>query len=728
MRRVRRLAGAVVAAFALLSASLLLSGARGATAQDDPASRALLFLQAQQSETDGSVHADFPSYSPSELYAIGAAAAGYDPKALRRGNGPSVVDYLAAHAGTACASAGACGRLLQAVIAANTDPTAFGGVDVPARLMSMYSASDGAFGAGDVFTQSLAVQGLLSAGDAVPAAALTNLRLGQNANGGWGYEAFPPDTNSTAMALMTLDAAGDHSRDSSALLWLHTQQDPDAGFAYSPGTASDPDSTALVLQAVIGAGQDPSGAPWSVAGHTPSTWLAAHQDASGGFAYPGASSVDTDTTSQALPALEQAPYPVRSAYATGFTPAVESRAALSALLYLHARQSPADGSLHSDFPSYDPSELYAIGAAAAGYDPKTLGATTADPSVMDYLAANAADACSIAGACGRLIQAVVAANQNAHAFGGADLVALLMSAYTSSNGGFGAGDVFTQSLAVQGLVAAAAPVPQPALTNLRQAQASDGGWGFGSFGSDTNSTAMALMALDSAGDHRDDGSGLRWLHTQQSADGGFPSQAGSPSDAASTALVLQAIAGTGHNPAGADWSISGHTPLSWLIAEQDAGGGYRYPGQPDDTDTTAQVIPALERVPFPVPFSQRAFYVTGATLQGSSSSATPTPTRAPSSPGPTALHAGVVTPPAARRDNAPPATAQPTTASTATPAPAGGVLGTTAPTPRSDIATAQPAAPGGGLPAALVYLLIGAGTIALGAAAGFLMLRRRTAA
>ena len=56
----------------------------------------------------------------SELYAIGAAAGGYDPKALAASSGKSVVDYLAAGAAKACTTSnpGGCGELIQAVVAA----------------------------------------------------------------------------------------------------------------------------------------------------------------------------------------------------------------------------------------------------------------------------------------------------------------------------------------------------------------------------------------------------------------------------------------------------------------------------------------------------------------------------------------------------------------------------------------------------------------------------------
>ena len=106
------------------------------------------------------------------------------------------------------------------------------------------------------------------------------------------------------MVLMALDAAGVHSRDRSALAWLHTQQDGDGGFPYQAGAGTDPDSTALVLQALIATGQNPEAPAWAPGGHTPLAELIATQDGNGGFTFPGNTAPDPFTTAQVPPALE----------------------------------------------------------------------------------------------------------------------------------------------------------------------------------------------------------------------------------------------------------------------------------------------------------------------------------------------------------------------------------------------------------------------------------------
>ena len=68
-----------------------------------------------------------------------------------------------------------------------------------------------------------------------------------------------------------------------ALAWLHTQQDTDGGFPYQAGSGTDPDSTALVLQALLATGQNPDAPAWAPGGHTPLARLIASQDGGGGF-------------------------------------------------------------------------------------------------------------------------------------------------------------------------------------------------------------------------------------------------------------------------------------------------------------------------------------------------------------------------------------------------------------------------------------------------------------
>ena len=619
---------------AMAAATLAFATGSTGSAQIDPGSRAIEYLQGQQSSADGSIPVGASTDAVSEEYAIGAAAAGYDPKTLRHGSGPSVMAYLRSQGASACATAGACGLLIQAVVAAHLNPSSFGGVNLITTLKGMYKS--GVYGDGEAFTESLAIQGLVAAGQTVPTAAVHHLVAAQDSDGGWDYLLIKDDpngstnfdtsdTNSTSMVLMALNAAGTRSRNASALAWLHTQQDGDGGFPSQAGAGTDPDSTALVLQALVATGQNPEASGWAPGGKTPLAELIATQDAGGGYTFPGDPAPDAFTTAQVPPALETAAYPVTVAYTKGFTPAAEAKAAAASLLYLQGQQSSADGSIPVGASTDAVSEEYAIGAAAAGYDPKTLRHGSG-PSVMAYLRSQGASACATAGACGLLIQAVVAAHLNPSSFGGVNLITTLKGMYKS--GVYGDGEAFTESLAIQGLVAAGQTVPTAAVHHLVAAQDSDGGWDYllikddpnGSTNfdtSDTNSTSMVLMALNAAGTSSRNASALAWLHTQQDGDGGFPSQAGAGTDPDSTALVLQALVATGQNPEASGWAPGGKTPLAELIATQDAGGGYTFPGDPaPDAFTTAQVPPALSRAPYPLDCGAAPCDATGTKLSG----------------------------------------------------------------------------------------------------------------
>jgi hypothetical protein len=310
----------ISAAGATLAATFTLIGAPPVHAQADPACRALRY-QATQQAPDGSIGGDSDlAQGPTADTAIGMAAAGFDPRTMRAG-GKSLYDYLASKApSSATSSPGRTGRLILAVVAARLDPTAFGGVNLVTKLQGTYDSATGAFGDGATANQAFAILGLRAAGAAVPAAGVGHLKDQQSlVDHGWNFgstSAGESDTNSTAMALMALAAAGDHAADAAALGYLQGQQNSDGGFPYQKpsafGTSSDPDSDALVLQALVATGQDPSSGSWTKSGRTPMANLLSMQDASGGFGAP-----DSFTTSMVPAALVLKPYASGYPYAAG---------------------------------------------------------------------------------------------------------------------------------------------------------------------------------------------------------------------------------------------------------------------------------------------------------------------------------------------------------------------------------------------------------------------------
>jgi hypothetical protein len=328
-RRFRRLGIAqsvIVAAVLALPGSVAI-GVPAALAAPDAATCALMYLHAQQG-ADGLLG----SAGVTDDYIFGAAAAGYDPRTLAAPGGASAFDYLAAHASGAAGDAGAISKLSLAAIVGHFDPTAFGGQDLLADLDATYDATTGAFGDGGTYGQSLGIMTLVAAADAghpLPAAAVTHLQAVQDTDGSWNYLGVKDspagsDTNSTAIALQGLAAAGVPASDASitaGVAYLAAQQLSDAGFPYSDAFGppfSDPDSDATVIQALVAVGENPAGASWQKDGVTPrQNMLSFRNAATGGFMYPGNPGPDAFTTSQVPAGLAGVPFPGNTAWTSG---------------------------------------------------------------------------------------------------------------------------------------------------------------------------------------------------------------------------------------------------------------------------------------------------------------------------------------------------------------------------------------------------------------------------
>lgn len=138
---------------------------------------------------------------------------------------------------------------------------------------------------------------------------------------------------------------------------------------------------------------------------------------------------------------------------------------------------------------------------------------------------------------------------------------LAAPAHAADTGLFGSQDatydgVFRQSLAISGLAAADASIPTAAVDWLKDQQCADGSFeayrantstpcgesdAANFSGPDTNSTAMAAVALYLAGEQTEARKAIVWLNAAQNDDFGFPYYAGGQSDANSTGLALVAL-------------------------------------------------------------------------------------------------------------------------------------------------------------------------------------------
>ncbi|RMF47707.1 MAG: hypothetical protein D6755_04765, partial [Anaerolineae bacterium] len=612
MHKPTRLLIPVICAAILLAAWFSIPRPATAAPHSDPVSQAVAFLQSQQ-QPDGGLDAfglGASNTSGTARAILALAAQGYDPAMLTASSGQSALDYLAAQAITYTHDASGttsahlfpanAGLLLTAISAANANPHAFGGMDLTAQLTATYHPASGAYsttavlgwtsGAASALNQAWSILGLSAAGEPVPLTATTYLLSLQAADGSWDWGS--PD--STGLAVLALLGSGHYQPTDApiqaALAFLADTQLASNG--WRPSWDSDPlnaDSTAWVLQALAAAGYSPHSQTWN----DPAAALLSLQQSDGRI---GGTYANAYSTAEALFGLSGRPL-----YA--LSPRTQARRALA---WMAALQN-ADGSW-SDFgsPSMGATTDVVLAFAAAGYDPAGITASGSLSSPLDYLAANAASyAAADPASAGKLALAVTAAGQDAHNFGGLDLVHVLTAThYSPTLGAFGVPtNTWHQSFAILGLAAAGEPIPVNATQNLLALQQPDGGWKYDlspAFWNTTapDSTGLALQALIAAGLPVTDThilSATAYLRSTQDPFGGW-------SNANSTAFALQGLLAVGEDLHA--WRVNGHTPFEALFAYQKADGPFVYQwdspwGAPTDNFfATRQAVPALLGVPF----------------------------------------------------------------------------------------------------------------------------------
>lgn len=144
---------------------------------------------------------------------------------------------------------------------------------------------------------------------------------------------------------------------------------------------------------------------------------------------------------------------------------------------------------------------------------------------------------------------------------------------------------------------------------VARSQNQDGGWPINAGGmSDSNMTAMALIALKEAGLNNETifARGLDYLRRSQAEDGGFKytpeDEFKVGSDANSTAWAISAIKKFGEDPR--QWKKQGGDPISYLNKLKRSDGSYAaYPNAPPDSFTptlTSYAVIALSDKNYPV--------------------------------------------------------------------------------------------------------------------------------
>ncbi len=296
----------------------------------------------------------------------------------------------------------------------------FGGSNLVSRLVATQQTSGkdkGLFGTkaqvsgylAGVYDQGLALSALAGAGvtgGSAITAAESWLHHQQCPDGGWtSYKSKDnpcdgspaddegPDTNSTSLAIQGLSAQGDlgAADATKALDFLADAQDSDGGWGYEPNAAgapgsTDPDSTALVMQAILALGKVPSNALFNE-NADPVSVLESFQVSSGtgagAFTYPGISGPNTIATYQAVPAVAGVVFPFDLFVSTKFLPNGSVNDSYSATLTARGGNPPYTWSVEKGFGSLPSGLSLDPSTGVISGKPETAGTSTFVVEVTD---------------------------------------------------------------------------------------------------------------------------------------------------------------------------------------------------------------------------------------------------------------------------------------------------------------------------------------------------------
>jgi len=233
-----------------------------------------------------------------------------------------------------------------------------------------------------------------------------------------------------------------------------------------------------------------------------------------------------------------------------------------ALQWLQCTQQQVNGQIGSGGNPIARSSEVALGLAAAGQDATAMRNGTF--SLADFLKTAVS---TDVGTNGELLMAR-ASQPNA---GPTATLAAQLQATKGTNGEYGS-DIFSDALAILGLRSAGQAVADDAVAFLRSQQKSDGGWSFDNadqYGEDSNTTALVIQALLSAGVLSDDAAitgGFTYLQSVFSH-GGFGDGPGLTPDPNSDELGIFAILAA-HRQNDAVWAPRLEAAIQDLASQQ----------------------------------------------------------------------------------------------------------------------------------------------------------------
>jgi hypothetical protein len=206
------------------------------------------------------------------------------------------------------------GKLAVAAVAAGGCRTTRS-LQPSAYFTATADAADGVY-APDSGFNAWGILGTLALSQTAPVSAVTALAAQQQPNGGWEWQpGFGADTNTTAVAVQTLVAAGypvTSTEVVSGLAFLKGSQVAGGGIVYDPTmpeNGADVNSTAYALMALNAAGEDASGEVWAAEGATPVDFLLSLQLPDGSFEWQAGTGPNLLATAQAATALLGKSYP-----------------------------------------------------------------------------------------------------------------------------------------------------------------------------------------------------------------------------------------------------------------------------------------------------------------------------------------------------------------------------------------------------------------------------------
>jgi hypothetical protein len=286
----RRLLGVLLAVW-------LLTGNVPSARAADPITQAVAWLHTQQC-SDGSFgfrRSDggcVPSASVTADVVYVLALAGEDPAGPAwTVGGQSALDALSKLAPSyVYEDAGQAGKVARAVALAGGNPRSFGGLNLVGIIQAAYDPTTGRYHPALLYRHTLAIEGLLRSGEAVPKAAVNALIQAQLPDGSWfwSFDGAQGDVDTTGRVMQLLGdevALNEPEAFARAARFLFAKEESGGwGVSYLAGSPNA-NSTALAVAGLRAAGHDPQSFCFQRSGLGGADILLTYQEPSGAFVY-----------------------------------------------------------------------------------------------------------------------------------------------------------------------------------------------------------------------------------------------------------------------------------------------------------------------------------------------------------------------------------------------------------------------------------------------------------